>query len=90
MGKKSKNLEVFNPIYFPSQAIISSYLQKEFDPVSELREEDDPPVATGSDKDKPEEKIKSKEEEAEEDSENEEMESRRRKLEGRRKGRSPS
>ena len=63
MGEKSKNLEVFNPIYFPSQAIISSYLQKEFDPVSELREED-----------KPEEKIKSKEEEAEEDSENEEQE----------------
>ena len=72
MGEKSKNLEVFNPIYFPSQAIISSYLQKEFDPVSELREEDDPPVAAGPDKDEPEEKIKSKEEEEEENSENEE------------------
>ena len=38
MGEKSKNLEVFSPLYFPSQAIISSYLQKEFDPVSELRD----------------------------------------------------
>ena len=72
MGEKSKNLEVFNPIYFPSQAVISSYLQKEFDPVSELKEEDDPPVAARPDKDEPEEKIKSKEEEADEDSENEE------------------
>ena len=72
MGEKSKNLEVFSPIYFPSQAVISSYLQKEFDPVSELKEEDDPPVAAKPDEDKPEEKIESKEEEEGEDSENEE------------------
>ena len=71
MREKSRNLEVFNRNYSPSQAIISSYLQKEFDPVSELREEDDPPVAAEPDKDKPEEKIRSKEEEGE-DSENEE------------------
>ena len=47
-------------------------MQKEFDPVSALREEDDPPIATGSDEGKPEEKVKSKEEEKEEDSKNEE------------------
>ena len=72
MGAKSKNFEVFNPIYFPSQTTIPSHLQKEFDPVPELREEDDPPVAAEPDKDEPEEKNKSKDEEAEEDSENEE------------------
>ena len=47
-------------------------MQKEFDPVSALREEDDPPIATGSDEGKPEEKVKSKEEEKEEDSKSEE------------------
>ena len=68
MGEKSKNFEVFNPIYFPSQTTIPSHLQKEFDPVPELREEDDPPVAAEPDKDEPEEKNKSKVEEAEKDS----------------------
>ena len=71
MREKSKNLEVFNRHYFPSQAIISSYLQKEFDPVSEPREEGDPPFTAEPDKDKPEEKIRSKGEDGE-DSENEE------------------
>ena len=47
-------------------------MQKEFDPVSALREEDDPSIATGSDEGKPEEKVKSKEEEKEEDSKSEE------------------
>ena len=56
----------------PSSDLTLSYLQKEFDPVSELREEGDPPIATDPDKDKPEEKKEAKGEDPEEDSEKEE------------------
>ena len=69
MGEKPKNLEVCYPIYRFLLRLHFSLVQKEFNPVSELREEGDPPQTLEPDEEeKPEKTSEAKGEDPDADS----------------------